>query len=86
MRRRILVIIPSKTGGSVITDGGDRADLLKALNVTSITRAGTVDPVVSPKGIQFYADLSHSAGPKLGPYPTKDAAVQAEISHLIQAV
>jgi hypothetical protein len=77
--RRALVILP----GFVITDGNDHAPLLQKLGVKSIERRGVIDPHISNGSIKYYADLSISGGPKLGPFDTKNEAVQSEIDYLL---
>lgn len=45
-----------------------------------ITRASHVEPI--PNSTQWEADLSPSGGPKLGPFTTRQMAIDAEIQWL----
>lgn len=52
---------------------------LRALGRVCVTRASHVEP--DEEG-RWWADLAPVAGPKLGPYERRTAALQAEISWL----
>jgi len=49
---------------------------------TSISRASQVEPVTTPEGIAWTADLSLVGGPVLGPFPTREAALYHEVRWL----
>ena len=56
---------------------------LGELGALTIRRASHVEP--DPSG-QWWADLSPSGGPNLGPFPTRSAALGAETVWLTQHV
>jgi len=84
-RKRVLIIKIDRPQNQIITDGNDHSELLQRYNVTNITRQGVVDPYIvgDPPQIKYYADLTISNGPKLGPFDTKEGAVQAEMDYLL---
>ena len=57
----------------------DEAISLSALGKLTIRRASNVEP---DQDGQWWADLSPSRGPLLGPYPARSAALQAESAWL----
>lgn len=63
----------------VITCLYDEAIALPALGKLTIRRASHVEP--DPDG-QWWADLSPTGGPRLGSFPTRSAALQAEADWL----
>ncbi len=56
---------------------------LSALGKLTIHRASHVEP--DPQG-QWWADLSPSGGPHLGPFPTRSVALQTETAWLTDNV
>ena len=84
-RHRALIIQIGHSQNLIITDGTDHSKLLERYNVTEIKRQGVVDPCIigSPPRIKYYADLSMSNGPRLGPFDTKEEAVQSEMDYLL---
>lgn len=72
----------------ILTDGTLRFlyyDALKPLLNGEVVfkRASHVDPEVTPDGPRWFADLAPSNGPKLGPFETRDAALDAEVEWLV---
>ena len=61
----------------------DEAISLSALGKLTIRRASHVEP---DQDGQWWADLSPSCGPTLGPYPTRSGALQAESAWLTDNV
>lgn len=54
----------------------DKLKFLQSLGETVIKRASHVEP----EGTHFYADMHPVGGPKLGPFDTHAAAIEAEIA------
>lgn len=52
---------------------------LTAMGLLSIRRGSHVEPDATG---QWYADLSPVAGPRLGPFPSRSLALQAEVTWL----
>lgn len=57
----------------------DEAIPLSAFGKLTIRRASHVEPDIQG---QWWADLAPSNGPRLGPFPTRRAALQAETAWL----
>ena len=71
----ILHILPNGTLEFLYND--DLSTLMD-LGTTTIQRASTVDPRQENGKVNWYADLSLSQGPILGPFATRDQALAAE--------
>lgn len=61
----------------------DEAIALSALGKLTIRRASHVEPDFQG---QWWADLSPSGGPRLGPFPVRSEALQAEAAWLTDNV
>jgi hypothetical protein len=46
---------------------------------TTVRRVSHVDPEITGDGLKWFADLSPMDGPKLGPFETRQLAIDAEI-------
>jgi hypothetical protein len=51
---------------------------------TVFKRASHVDPEMTADGPRWFADLHPSSGPKLGPFLTRDDALEAEVKWLVE--
>jgi hypothetical protein len=58
------------------------AELAAELGDVRIRRASHVDPVATPAGPRWMADLSPVGGPVLGPFPLRTEALAAELAWL----
>ncbi len=61
----------------------DEAIAVQALGTVQISRASHVEPDIEGN---WWADLTPQAGPVLGPFPQRSAALQAERDWLTQHV
>ena len=59
-------------------------ELKPLLNIgeAQVTRASHVDPEMTVDGLKWFADLAPVKGPKLGPFDTRDIAIEHEIDWL----
>ena len=76
-QQRLLLIMPD---GTLKFLWEDTLATLLDLGESVITRASYVEP----EGTQWFADLHPVGGPKLGPFPLRNEALQAEINWLFQ--
>jgi hypothetical protein len=60
----------------------DALSSLLECGTSQVTRASHVEPTGDGRGIWWRADLSPSNGPQLGPFPSRAAALAAEIEWL----
>lgn len=51
---------------------------------TTLKRASHVDPEMTTNGPRWFVDLAPSSGPKLGPFLTRDEALDAEVQWLVE--
>lgn len=59
----------------------DELKPLLDIGKSQVRRASHVDP--TPDGLHWYADLSPVSGPKLGPFDTRDEAINEEVAWLL---
>lgn len=79
------VVVGLTDGFLLITDGGEIAqELIEGDTVTSIQRQGEVNPEYEDGKLVYYSDLAKSGGPKLGPFDTKQEAIEAEINYILE--
>ena len=80
MPRKIITI---KTDGRIEFIYDDRLRGLLQQGDASVTRASAVEPTVDN---QWTADMGPSGGPVLGPFPTRQEALDAETEWLNQNI
>ncbi len=82
-----MITIQATRDGSAVTlqcDGAivravysdELAAVLPALGTVTIARASHVEPITA--GVGWVADMAPSGGERLGPFPTRQAALDAE--------
>jgi hypothetical protein len=72
-------------GFLIITDGGEISrELIEGSSEVTIQRQGEVNPEYENDRMVYYSDLARSGGPKLGPFDTKQDAIEAEIDYILE--
>ena len=54
------------------------SDELVSYGTSNIERRSHINPKVTENGVKFFVDLSPSNGPELGPFETRQEAIEAE--------
>jgi len=75
-RLRVYRIMPDGSILAIYSD--DRIEALRLIGETTVTRASHVEPL----GDGWSADMSPVNGPVLGPFPSRQAALNAEVEWL----
>lgn len=78
-KTRVIKIAP--TGRLTFIYDDALSGLLQA-GTCRVDRASHVEPKLTPEGVRWFADLAPVAGPKLGPFPTRAAALENEVEWL----
>ena len=55
------------------------SDELIKYGTSNIERRSHINPKVTENGVKFFVDLAPSGGPELGPFETREIAIEAEI-------